>query len=85
MIQGYDVPGSYAPATPGGAVAGAGVASGGAAGRASAAPVERTGEPGVDAALERLESLRTAPLSQTPAGFDEVHQLLHLTLVDDGR
>lgn len=55
------------------------------AGRAGAPSVAPTGEPAVDAALERLDGLRTVPLADTPAGFDEVHQLLHLTLADDGR
>lgn len=45
-------------------------------------PVERTGEPRVDSALDRLDGLDDAPLTEHVAAYDEVHRLLQDALAD---
>ncbi len=43
---------------------------------------EPTGEPAVDAALDRLIELDPDDIHQHPAVFDDVHQTLRATLTD---
>ncbi|HVA59147.1 MAG TPA: hypothetical protein VNG13_01255 [Mycobacteriales bacterium] len=43
---------------------------------------ERTGEPRIDAALERLGSVASAPLSEHVAIYEDVHRRLQDALAD---
>ena len=44
--------------------------------------MQHTGEPRVDAALDRLAALDGEPLADHVAGYDEVHRLLQDALAD---
>jgi hypothetical protein len=44
--------------------------------------VERTGDPRVDSALDRLDAVENAPLVDHVAAYDEVHRLLQDALAD---
>lgn len=44
--------------------------------------VERTGDPRVDSALDRLDVVENAPLVDHVAAYDEVHRLLQDALAD---
>lgn len=46
----------------------------------------RTGEPGVDAALDTLEASEGRPLADQVAAYQQVHQALQATLaqIDEG-